>query len=68
MNEKKLEYSNVMVNIPDDERLSTWGENAYLYRNQYIDKVDEQAFSSEEEVDEAILEATTKFREEYKLD
>lgn len=67
MIDKKLDYSNMMINIPEDERLSTWGENAYVYRNIYIDKDDKKAFQSEEEVDDVILNVTTDFRKEYDL-
>lgn len=68
MSKKKLDYSNVMTGLPENERLGMWGKDAYIYRGLYIDKDDDRAFKNEEEVDKAIEEATVAFRKEYGLE
>lgn len=68
MYEKKIEYSDLMVTLTDEEKELLWGESAYEYRNQYIDSEDPKAFHSEEEADEGILEISEKWRKDLKFE
>ena len=68
MLEKKLDYSNMMASVPEDERLGMWGEKAYIYRGYYTDVDDDKAFHDEEQVDDAIEQSTVSFRLEYGLE
>jgi hypothetical protein len=68
MYEKKIEYSDLMVTLTDEEKELLWGGSAYEYRNQYIDSEDPKAFHSEEEADEGILEISEKWRKDLKFE
>ena len=68
MYEKKIEYSDLMVTLTDEEKELLWGGSAYEYRNQYIDSEDPKAFHSEEEADEGIFEISEKWRKDLKFE